>query len=142
MEKLGVEVNIKIWYLVFKKRKIYIFQLDFYTISKSKKNMKPYMESSFHVDLKNCKTIEYLCRNNGEHWCWSECKNLMLGEVNLYTHKNQQKKENKWHPGFFLASSPGSSSNREMKKQKNEKTEKLQTLKVGKGKMKKQERGR
>ena len=67
MEKFGVEVNVKIRYLDENNRKNYIFKLDFYILSKIHKHMKPYLESSFHVDSRDSITIEFSCRNDGKN---------------------------------------------------------------------------
>ena len=69
MEEFSVEVGVNIRYLDEKSGKNYLFKLNFYTFSRTQKNMKPYLESFFHVDLKNGITIAFLSRNNGEIWC-------------------------------------------------------------------------
>ena len=46
-----------------------MLKLDFYTLTKTIKMLKPYLESSFHVAIRNGITIEFSCRNIGEIWC-------------------------------------------------------------------------
>ena len=35
---------------------------------------KTYSESPLHGDVKNCITVEFSCRNDGEIRCWGGCK--------------------------------------------------------------------
>ena len=71
MEEFCVEVDMNIWYLDEKSGTNLIFKLDFYTLSKTQKKLKLYLESYNHVDFKNGITIEFSCRNNGEIGWWS-----------------------------------------------------------------------
>ena len=59
----GVEVSVKIWYIDEK----IIFKLYFYTLSKTQKSLKPNLESSLHIYLKNDIKIEFSCRTDGEN---------------------------------------------------------------------------
>ena len=69
MEKFGVETDVKIRYLDEKAEK-YILNSTILPFLKQKKMLKPYLESSHHVDLKkNGITIEFSCRNKAEIWC-------------------------------------------------------------------------
>ena len=68
MEKLCDGVDVKSGHLYERSGKNYIFNSIFILFLKLEKNLKPYLESSFHVDFKNGITIEFSCRNNGEMW--------------------------------------------------------------------------
>ena len=67
MEKFGVEVGVKIRYLDEKRGKNYILHSIFIPFLKLKKIfLKPYLESPFHINLKNRITIEFICSYDGE----------------------------------------------------------------------------
>ena len=51
---------------VKKLKKKIIFKLYFYTLFKTQKRLKPYLESSFRVDFENGIKIIFLCTYDGE----------------------------------------------------------------------------
>lgn len=57
-----------------KKRKKIIFLNSIFIPFLKLKKIEPYLESSFHLDLKNGIDLN-LYRNSGEFWCESRCKN-------------------------------------------------------------------
>ena len=58
MEKVGIEVDIKIRYLVLKSVINSIFKFNFHTLSKTEKNVKPYLESC-RAGLAVCLSVSY-----------------------------------------------------------------------------------
>ena len=74
MEKFGVEVNKKIWYVYEKHGKNYIFKLDFYTLLRLKNHFETIFRNSSHVDFKNGIRIEFSCTNDGKIRWWRRCK--------------------------------------------------------------------
>ena len=74
MEKLGDEVDVIRRHLKTKKwkvGKIIFLNSIFIPFLKLEIFLKPYLESSFHVDFENGIKMEFSCRNNEEIWCWS-----------------------------------------------------------------------
>ena len=67
MEKLAVEVAVKIQYLAFLKKweKLYFSIQSLYPFINSNKLLKPYLESSCQLDFEIGITNEFSCRNNG-----------------------------------------------------------------------------
>ena len=59
-----------------KKWKKLYFKLYFYTLSKTQKKLKQYLESSLHLDFKNGITIELSCRNDKENEELRQMQNL------------------------------------------------------------------
>ena len=74
-EKFGVEVDIKIQWLVEKDAKTIFLKPIFIPVLKLKIFLETIFGKLFHIDFINGITIEFPFKNNGEIWCWIGCEN-------------------------------------------------------------------